>query len=1348
MNSTFYLPRKLSTKDCIYTEETLLAASNYVVVLAEPGGGKTELLGSLARRLGISTVTANKFKNLGADEENCPLVIDAFDELAKIDQAGIHSLLTNVRKAKPTHVIISSRSSEWGTAATNAFEEYLGYSPLLVRLCEFEEGEQQEIFHHHVRGEEFSRFQAEVARFDLGTLLPNPQFLKMFADAYMESGRHFTDKRNIFSQAVERLAKEANVNVVQTLSSTQRVALSSEVFAKLLLSGAEGIGTSEATADRIYPLLASLFDKHTVAEGILATRLFKPGDSTDQHRPVHKIVAEYCAADYLAKRIADSVDPLTIHKCLPIIAPNNVVRDELRGLLGWLAALGNRSIQETTIKLDPYAVLANGDPSQLEHSSKRLLIQGLKEVESKDPYFRRGDAWRRFSVSGFFTQEVMTEIKPLLASSSDGHLRNLLLELLSGSPAITHLTQELRQLVLSSDESEHTRLLASKCLIGLPGHDHRADLAALVSEASYTSLKVAVTMLSVIGAETLGLAYLAGFFRVCSNLYPGQKESYKSTIGTRFFMKRFVGGLGLGTIEWLLDDLTSDLVCTCKRKYYECDCRIGISKIVGMMLDRFFELMIPPFDSRRVWHWIENLIFDEQKSKGQSIAVKILQDDDNLRREVIAHAFGGLTDSDDIYETRIQKFDYHSHSGLHFKISDYYFVVDLAFELDNSTLWASYIAMHNFHQAKELKGPNKLRRHMRGQALEKSALMREWVKFNRAIAQSAQTQQKSMFAHQRSMKRRRREQSDITKLNIQYLRDNREHVQSGRDWPCLERFADLVLSDPDKIEHEFGDEALVRKALRNCLDFIAPDVPNLLRLAELQCASQSACTEPVLFAACLEIMRSDGNLENVDLELLRALRTNLDMSYSAVSEEERAALKGEVNRLIFAAVGSAETFLRQYVEPQLAQKSCQHPDIWLLRGDDVFSHLRAAISIEWLNRFPDMVLGSLDTLFEMAVELGDRNALQLIIAERCSTFMSEWPNPTGDENLEKRRSFWFVRAFYFLDDISGAYLSWLKTDRDTIFSLNDRSGRFNHREHSHWPKLTSSKVEAVLESFIDQWPKVELPRQWRMGSPSEENAYRFLTEVVWLIDLDESDDALPVLDRLLADPKFKDLYNDLKSIRAGKISQKALRDFEPPTPKEIVNSLDRNMVVNVEGLRQLVLQELQDFQKAINGGEFNTADRFYDNGKHLDEVPATEIIAERLNLRLEPQGIAITPEHQLKSANRSDFTATKLIGGRRRLLVTEVKGQWHRELYTAAAAQLYARYSIHPDAEYQGIYLVIWFGPDVKVAGIKNRNISTSQELKSAIEKTMPQELAGLIDIFVLDVSKPLNIAIRARAED
>lgn len=1339
MSTIFYLPRRLLSNDKTYTEAALLDASNYVVVLAEPGGGKTELMKSLAQQLGTSSITANVFAHMGADTENCPLVIDAFDELAKVDQSGIHRLLANAKKAKPTHFIISSRSSEWDNAATNSFKDYFTHSPLVVRLFEFDESEQRAIFENYVKGEDFQAFQDEVARFDLETLLPNPQFLKLFANAYIESDRHFTDKRSIFAQAVERLAKEASDSVARinpTLSVAQKVELSSEIFAKLLLSGAEGVCMSEAAEDRMYPLLVSLCSVNTVVGGILATRLFKPGDSADQHRPVHKIVAEYCAANYLTKRISNPIDPLTLSKCLPIIAPNSTVREELRGLLGWMAALGNKPIEESVINLDPYAVLANGDPSQIEHSSKLLLANRLKEIETNDPYFRRGDFMRRFSITGFFTQDVVDEIRPLLTVGNDGHLRDLILELLADSPAIESFIDELQQLALASVESMNTRFLASRCLFDIASHDHLSDLAVLISESSHTSLDIAAEAIKTLGPETFELTYLADFFRVYSNLYPGHNEILESAISTHYSMKSLITELDLASIEWLLDELTKNLSCQCGKEDYECDCRNGISKIVGAMLDRYFDLANPPFDPIRVWKWVGNLNFHQQKSADKSKAVQMLQEDDRLRQGIIAHVFGKLTDRDEIFETRIHKFDWHSHSGLIFRTDDYKFVVDLALETDNPNLWASFMTRHQTHRNKEERGPDSLRRHMREQASEKPSFMREWTKFNRDATQSERKYRMTRSKHSRKVKRYKRRQENIRVENRQYIQENRGLVESGHHFGCLVSFAQLVLMDPEKIEVEFGDETLVRNALRNCLDFIAHHVPNLSELAEIQCKSKLHKSVMILYASCLEIMRVKNSLKEVDLYLLRALRTDIHKNYPAVTKEEHGALKAEVDRLLLPDVMSAENFLRQYVEPQLEYAGCAHPELWLLRGEEVFSQLRATLSLEWLEQFRNLELGSLDTLFDIAAQYANREDLKEIIAECCAEFMSDWPNPTDNDGVEQKRTFWLVRAWYFLDDAPETYWDWLKADKETVLILYERSGRMAGRDYSYWPKLTSRKVEAILDAFVGKWPKVELPNHWGTDSPKGENAYRFLTEVIWSINSDGPDEAIPVIERLLTDSRYAEMHKELKSIHTSQVRKKALRDFEPPTPQEIVSRLDSDAVVTVEGLRQLVLQELQDFQKSIDGGEFNSADRFYEKGERLDEIRSTEIIAERLNWRLEPQGISVTPEHQLKGAKRSDFTAAKMISGKRRLLVTEVKGQWHEELYTAASTQLHERYSIHPDAEQQGLFLSIWFGADEKVAGRKRHGIGCTQELKSSIEAALPPELKGLIDVFVLDVSK------------
>ncbi|HCF7810711.1 TPA: hypothetical protein NIU16_002154 [Klebsiella pneumoniae] len=755
------------------------------------------------------------------------------------------------------------------------------------------------------------------------------------------------------------------------------------------------------------------------------------------------------------------------------------------------------------------------------------------------------------------------------------------------------------------------------------------------------------------------------------------------------------------------------------------------------MVDRYFELAQAPFDPVRIWQWISNLNFHHQCQADQSKSVQVLRENETLRQGIIAYVFGPLTDRKEILNLRVEKFagHLHSHSGLHLWRKDYKFLIDLAFKTDNVDLWASFLVNHQRYKNKEEQGPDDLRAQMRQHALSKPVFMREWARFNNGMKLSEQEHLFWRFRHNRSMKRHDRKRREIHARNIKFVSENKEIIERGRHWGCLVRFAELVLMDPAKIELEFGDEKLVRAALRNCLDFITPEVPTLPELAALQCESKYRHSETVLYAACLEILRAEGNLECVNIELLTALRTNIHMGYNSVSTEERDALQAEVDRLIFPDSESAEKYLRQYVEPQLAQP-CPHPEIWMLSGEEVFCHSRAQLSIEWLRRFTDLSLDSADILFEIAAQYGDREDLKEVITERCSDMMSGWPNLTENEDIERKRIFWLVREFYFLENITATYWAWLKSDKENLLHFYERSGRMSRSEHRAWPELTSMKVEAILDAFIEHWPHVDLPDSWGSDSPKEEKAYRFLNDLIWSINSDTPDDAIPVLDRLLNDPRFTNLHKELQSIHAAQIRKKALRDFEPPTPDEIIQRLDCDSVVTVEGLRQLVLQELHDFQKAIDGGEFNSADRFYEKNERLDEVKSTEIIAERLNLRLQPQGIAITPEHQLKGQNRSDFTASKLIGGKRRLLVTEVKGQWHRELYSAASAQLYDRYSIHPDAEQQGIFLVIWFGESETVAGRKNHGIKTAQDLKVSIDAVLPTDLRSLIDVFVLDVSR------------
>lgn len=1347
MNSEFYLPRTLFCDNSYFSEAAVLNHSKFIVVLAEPGGGKTSLLESLAAQLEIKLVTANFFMHKKLDSFNAPFVIDAFDELAKLGSSGIHSLLAKLSDFSPSAVILSSRSSEWDDAFTRCFADFFDIEPLIVRMVPFDDAEQRLIFGNHTGGNNFNEFKNEIARFDLAPLLPNPQFLKLFADAYFESGRQFNDKTSIFELAIERLAKEVNRAVLSkdALTFSRKIELAEEVFAKLLLSGSEGVSTSDISSERLYPHLKSLIVVNSQVEGILATRLFKPGDKADQHTPVHKIVSEYCAAKFLVKELSSDIKPLSLSQSLSIIAPNSIVRDELRGLIGWMAALGNKLTQEALIDLDPYAVLANGNPSQLEPSSKQKLLRKLRIVANDDPYFRRGDMWRTFSAAGFFTNDVLDELKALLITDDEfGHLRGLLLELLTGSKVVVLLTDELQKLAFSNEMDAETRSQSFNRLLEVDNLDHKSHVFKLIEEASETSLSMAAAAIEHFYYEYFGNSFVAKFLRSCADLYPTEEHLVSGRFsGGRFFINRFITKLNLDNVTWLLNELTSSLTCKCGKESYECICRIGLSKIVGNLLDRYFELAAAPYQPIVVWNWLKNLFFKNAIDGKQSLSVKVLQKDDVLRQEIIRLVFENEKDSERIHTIKTHQFDWLSHSGLSFQAKDNWFIVDLAFEADNTSLWSYFMARHQHHRNVADRGPNALRRHMKLQARQKLAFLRVWTNNNRSDKRLVNEHKLRWGRSSLKVKKAQKRRELIRKANIKYVQDNRNLVETGKHWSILKDFAWLTLSHPEKIKQEYGDDWLVRTALLNCIEFMESKVPSLSELAEFRCSSKFSNSLMIVYASCLEIYRTKGSLIEVPPKILEALKTDTRSRYQLVDEQERDAINKELNRLLFPDAVSAEKFLRAYVEPQLASPDCKSPQVELLIYDEVFKQFQATFAIEWLDKFDNTSLVVMNQLFELAGICGQTNELKAVISKRCKELFVLWPSKTCDDELEKKRIFWLIREFYFFPEINIKYWEWLKSDKNTVLMLNARSGRLNRSENMHWPMLTSIKIEAILDAFIGEWPAVDLPSHWGSESPPGEKAYRFLTEMLWLFENDEPDDAIPVIERLLLDSRLSAFHSDLKSIRASHLRKKTLRDFEAPTAEKIVAFFNQKEIATVESFRALLLDEFKIYQADLNGSETTSKDVFYTDfrsGMRLGEVAATLRIADRMRLLLERKGITVTPEHQLKDANRCDFTCTKILDNKRKLLVIEVKGQWHADLYSSASKQLYERYTNHPDAEHQGIYLILWFGEKEKIAGIKNHNIKCAQELKEKIRASMPKSLLGLIDVFVLDVSKHSQI--------
>lgn len=116
----------------------------------------------------------------------------------------------------------------------------------------------------------------------------------------------------------------------------RRIAWANEIFAKLLLSGADGVAVGDIAEDDLHPQFETIGLDGDGPASTLSTKLFRPEIAANQHEPVHRIVAEYGAAQHLIGLIDDPAARLNLSRSMALIAPNGVVRDDLRVCwVGW-----------------------------------------------------------------------------------------------------------------------------------------------------------------------------------------------------------------------------------------------------------------------------------------------------------------------------------------------------------------------------------------------------------------------------------------------------------------------------------------------------------------------------------------------------------------------------------------------------------------------------------------------------------------------------------------------------------------------------------------------------------------------------------------------------------------------------------------------------------------------------------------------------------------------------------------------------------------------------------------------------------------------------------------------------
>jgi len=155
-----YVTRKLAIfrngEEAVISENELLTLGLPLVILGDPGMGKTSLTDSLAANLETSRVPAGRFVRSAKPElllpqSGKPIIIDGLDELATSNGASaVDGVLTKLAAIGLPPFILSCRAADWnGSSDRQKILEDYGIQPITARLEPLERAEAAKILTQH-----------------------------------------------------------------------------------------------------------------------------------------------------------------------------------------------------------------------------------------------------------------------------------------------------------------------------------------------------------------------------------------------------------------------------------------------------------------------------------------------------------------------------------------------------------------------------------------------------------------------------------------------------------------------------------------------------------------------------------------------------------------------------------------------------------------------------------------------------------------------------------------------------------------------------------------------------------------------------------------------------------------------------------------------------------------------------------------------------------------------------------------------------------------------------------------------------------------------------------------------
>ncbi|WP_119458541.1 hypothetical protein [Rhodospirillaceae bacterium SYSU D60014] len=1266
------------------------------------------------------------------------VIVDGLDEIAgKRWGDGVDVVLRRLRKLGCPRTLITCRAAEWEGARNKALlQEIYGEDPVETRFAPFSSEELVALIDSFESDVDARKFVVETERRDLGDMLSNPESLRLLVSS-VKGGAWPNTRVELFERATQNATRETNERRKTSggIDKQRLIDSAGGIFASILLSGLDGVDSVRDDAPRFPSLLSFDGDDLESHQAAINTRLFKSEGGT-RLAPSHRMVAEYLGARWLARRLYDQ--ELSVRRITMTVAPDGSVRTDLRGLHAWLGALGPTDFRRQAIDRDPYGVLRYGDPSGFSITEKRRLLRRLRGLAEDDPYFRAAEGWTRPMIAGFLDPAIRDEVMAVLTDRNRNyHLSTLLLAAMRGSKFAETLVSDLLEIGEDENRPYGERSDALEVLDHLPGIGWSGLLERLrrrrTEDAARLSLKIVVDR----GSKALTPCLIADVIADAMLINSGDRHAHLSRLDYGF-----VERLPVLSLEPVLDRLSERMVFMCTgRRRYDCGCIQALSPAVIRLVERRFREGGESPTADQVWQWIRKTHIVQGRGSKSEAASAALKRNDNLRRAIQAH---GLRDPD--FEENswmalwriTEKLD-----GLQLSTADIVHHMNVAADSGPSTesvaLWADLARWGA--QNDEVQAVAK--RH--GEALPE--LAEKWAEITRP--------HKPSYAELRfkaSERKSKREAEAKKRARCQAFNAVRTDIESGSHVGWLIEIAQAYLGHSIEISGETPEDRLsdllghngvssatsgLRTALRR------DDLPTLEQVAQAKSEGKHWSFERVMCAGILAQVRAGERVEEMPLSVLEAARASTFFDDAFEKEgETREALE----TVIFANKERVERFARRLFEPQLAAGRRHIGALHLLTGDDRFASCAGRLALEWLETVPDADANVRRELMTAAILFGGRTAVTDLVRRQCALLDEAEHRGALEMTDPEARALW-IPAVFLLDfethrSIVQAFAEEARSRLCLFRGITYPDIIHRRREDPlSWPRLGLGQNRFLLETFAAKWPAADPPRSGWVGDMNPWHAHEFLRQRVQEIGASDESSVGEVLDALIGDPTLHHHHDELRHLRAGWLRRQRDAAAEVPDFEAVRAVMAGGAPKSVADLQAMTMDALQWLQEEVRDGDTNGWVPFWNGEVPHGENDCRDRILDRIRPKFEPVEVQLRPECRMPDDKRADIVASLVRNGEIHDLPVEVKGQWHKEVWSAAAAQLDERYTRYVNARGRGIYLVLWFGP---IPGKSLRRHAdgrpmpqTPRELEQMLCADLSEGLRNRIDVFVLDVSKP-----------